>query len=776
MAATSAIDGIISGLNTTEIVDTIIKAERRNAVLLEEEQAMKTTIISAFKALQAKFLALNTELSQLVRSSSYEAATVDVSDTSYLTATGTGRVTSGSYDIRVLSLARNHQIAGQGLTSDSLALMGTGAISIQVGDGATQTITIDGTNNSLVGIKQAINNAKAGVTASIVNDGSASNPYRLVLTANKTGVANKITINSNLVGGTNLNFATPSFDAPEILSFDEDSTAEVSLGTTAAYTGAGNKIFTFTVRGSGTHTLGNEPITLDWSDGTNTGSVVVTQSDTEVELVGAGADGLKLNLSGGTLTGGDTFQVGTFAPTLQAASDARISIGSQDGSGSPIMVGSDTNTFRDLVGGVTIRVAKVTPAGESVTINTDIDVEGVKTKIQNFIKRYNEVIDFIEEQNRYDQEKEESGVLFGDATLWMVRNSLSNAIGNKITGLDSKFSQLYALGIRSKGDGRLAITDSTRFDDALRNNLDEVIKLMSRAGVSSRSGIDFVSSTTETKAGENYEVNITQAAAKGYLQGNDLGNLLTNPITLTGSNNTLKLTVDGLKSREIYLAQRTYDSGDDLAEEVQARIDADESIGNRGVTVEWVSTGAGGYLKLTSSTYGSSSSVAVDTISNSASIVLGLSAGTAVKGLDVAGTINGEEADGKGQLLSGKDTSKTIKGLVLKIAMDSGQLTEAIEGTVTVTKGVAARLADVVDSLTKQTEGTFDRRIKSYQDQVDTIAKRVEEIDERLEVRRASLMLKFQQMEDALGQMKSTGDYLTNQLASINANWIRSRK
>lgn len=775
MAATSAIDGIISGLNTTEIVDTIIKSERRNANLLEQEQALKTTIISAYKALQAKFLALNAELSQLVRSSSYEAATVDVSDTTFLTATGTGRVTSGSYDIRVLSLARNHQIAGQGLSSDSLALMGTGNITIQVGNGAAQTISIDGTNNSLVGIKQAINDAKAGVTASIVNDGSASNPYRLVLTAAKTGLTNKITINSNLVGGTNLNFSTPTFDTPEILSFDEDSTAEVSLGTTASFTGTGNKVYTFTVRGSGTHTLGNEPITLDWSDGTNTGSVVVTQGDTEVELVGAGADGLKLNLSAGTLTGGDTFQVGTFAPTLQAASDARISIGSQDGSGSPIMVSSESNTFRDVVGGLTVRVAKVTAAGESVTINTDIDVEGVKTKIQNFVKRYNEVIDFIEEQNRYDQEKEESGILFGDATLWMVRNSLSNAIGNKVTGLDSKFSQLYALGIRSKGDGRLAITDNARFEDALRNNLDEVIKLMSRAGASSRTGIEFISSTTDTKAGENYEVNITQAATRGSLQGNGLGNLLTNPIILTGSNNTLKLSVDGLKSREIYLAQRTYDSGEALAEEVQARIDADESIGNRGVTVEWVTTDGGGYLKLTSSSYGSSSSITVDTISNSAATVLGLSAGTAAKGLDVAGTINGEEAEGKGQLLSGKDTSKTIKGLVLKISMDSGQLSDAVEGTVTVTKGVAARLADVVDSLTKQAEGTFDRRIKAYQNQVDSITKRVEEIDELLQVRRQSLMLKFQQMEDALGQMKSQADYLTNQMAAINANWMKRK-
>ena len=62
MPGVGSIDGIISGLNTTEIVDSIMKFERRDAVLLEAEQAQKTTIVSAYKALQAKFLALNTEL------------------------------------------------------------------------------------------------------------------------------------------------------------------------------------------------------------------------------------------------------------------------------------------------------------------------------------------------------------------------------------------------------------------------------------------------------------------------------------------------------------------------------------------------------------------------------------------------------------------------------------------------------------------------------------------------------------------------------------------
>ncbi len=772
MPGVGSIDGIISGLNTTEIVDSIMKFERRDAVLLEAEQAQKTHIVSAYKALQAKFLALNTELASLVRGSSYEASLIKVSDETVLSASSDGRVTSGSYDVQVLSLARNHQLATQGFADQGAAVFGTGTIQLQVGDNSARTITIDSSSNSLIGIKQAINNADAGVTASIINDGSASNPYRLVLTADQSGYKNQISIDTELTGGQTLNLDSGSFDVPEILSFDKDSTARVSLGTTSSFTGTQNKIYTFTVDGAGSHTVGSDPITLNWSDGTNSGSVVVTQADTEVELVGAGADGLKISLSTGTLAGGDAFQVQSFAPSLQSASDARIALGAQGGLGSPIVVTSDSNTFRDVVGGMTLNVNRVTAPGETVTITTDLDTEAIKSKIQGFIKSYNSVVDFIDEQNSYDKEADEAGILFGDSTLWMVRNSISNALGDRVAGIESKFSQLYSIGIRTKADGKLAITDSGRLEDALRNNLDDVIKLMSRAGNSSVSGIEFISSTADTKAGENYAVDITQAATKGYLSGSSINDPAINPLIIDGSNNTLKLKVDGLTSEDIVLARKTYTSGEDLADEIRAKIESDENLGSRDVGVEWVSSGSGGFLKFTSGTYGSNSSVEVITsVANSAVAALGLGTAESVNGLDVQGTINGEEAEGKGQMLKGKGDSDTIKGLVLRVSLGQSEVTAGSEGTVTLTKGVAARLKDVVESLTKSSDGTFDRRIQSYQKQIDNISERVEEIDELLAKRRDSLLKRFLAMEEALGQMSSTSDFLQSQLAGINSNW-----
>ena len=67
MSSLTAIDGLVSGLNTTEIVDAIIQYERRNAVYLEYEKADKTNIVSSLKAFEAKLLALKTSVARLTK-------------------------------------------------------------------------------------------------------------------------------------------------------------------------------------------------------------------------------------------------------------------------------------------------------------------------------------------------------------------------------------------------------------------------------------------------------------------------------------------------------------------------------------------------------------------------------------------------------------------------------------------------------------------------------------------------------------------------------------
>jgi flagellar hook-associated protein 2 len=80
----------------------------------------------------------------------------------------------------------------------------SGASFTQDSNRASGLVTIDNTNNSLQGIRDAINKANIGVTASIVSDGSA-NPYHLVIKSNQTGAASSMKIS---VQGTDPDLTT----------------------------------------------------------------------------------------------------------------------------------------------------------------------------------------------------------------------------------------------------------------------------------------------------------------------------------------------------------------------------------------------------------------------------------------------------------------------------------------------------------------------------------------------------------------------------------------
>jgi len=773
MAGLTSIDGLSSGLNTTEIINALITAERQPAVLMENQQAEKTNIVTALKALQAKLLALSTTAGRLAQRAAFDSYSVKVSDDSYLTASASGKVAAGSYDLQVQSVARNHQIASQGFADQSQALLGTGSITISVGSGSPRTITIDSSNNSLTGVARAINDARVGVTASVVNDGSSSNPYRLILTSAKTGLRSKISFSANLVGQNSLNFSTALFDVPEKVSLNSASTSTVSLGVTAAFTGNANKIYTFTVDGSGSYAVGTDNVTLNWSDGTNSGSIIVSQADTEVALVGAGSDGLKLTLSAGLLHGGDNFQVSTFAPLLQEASNARIAFGSTGGSGSPITVVSETNTFRNVINGLTIDVNKATETGSSVNIKTDVDVAAIKETINDFIKQYNDINDFVNTQNSYDKDTKESGVLFGEYTLQTMQSSMRKVISSRIAGIDSEYNQLAMLGIRTGFDGKLSIKDNSRLEKAIRENLDDVINVFTSSGDGSTDSIRFVAAGPKTKSGVAFSVDITQAATKGQFAGGGIADPATAPLTLSSSNNRLKLTIDGLESNEIVLTEKTYTTSAELVAEIQSRIDSDTRIGNRGLTVSWEATAAAtGRLVFTSSSYGSKSKVnTITSVVNSALVPLGLAGGMSRNGLDVAGRINGEAATGSGQTLVGNEKNATTDGLKLLVLLTEDQLKEGSDGTITLAKGVAAKLNDFVSSLTATGQGLMDRRIKAYENQAQDLKDRITEFDKRLEARRESLQKQFYAMEQALSLYSSMGDYLTSQIESINNNW-----
>lgn len=218
----SSINVINSGLDVQTLVDQLIKLERAP---IERFERQTTNLQSKVKALQSFNTKLSTLLNKLDNAlykgetallnvpagfarrfakSIFAVRNASSSDESAVLAVAAKGASVGSYAVTVSSLAKARTEASANFADTDTTRAGTGTIVIQVGTKDAVTINIDETNNTLEGVRAAINNATAGVSATILNDGSSS-PYRLLLTAKGTGTANTFTVTENLTGGQALN-------------------------------------------------------------------------------------------------------------------------------------------------------------------------------------------------------------------------------------------------------------------------------------------------------------------------------------------------------------------------------------------------------------------------------------------------------------------------------------------------------------------------------------------------------------------------------------------
>jgi flagellar hook-associated protein 2 len=127
------------------------------------------------------------------------------------------------------------------------------------------------------------------------------------------------------------------------------------------------------------------------------------------------------------------------------------------------------------------------------------------------------------------------------------------------------------------------------------------------------------------------------------------------------------------------------------------------------------------------------------------------SAGAAVNGLDVAGTINGEAATGSGQFLMGNTGNATTEGLQIQY---TGNTTGAV-GSVTLNRGIASLLSYRMESFTDSVNGLLTSVDRALTDQIEDLNDRITSTQERLAVREETLRKRFTAMEEAIGRLNA---------------------
>lgn len=203
--------GVGSNLDLTSLLSSLQSAEEAKLTPITTKLTSTNAKLSAFGQLQSSLESFQTAAQKLNGSTLYEGFSTSATG-SALTATASSTAAAGSYTIQVNSLAAAQSLATAG-QSDTTSAIGTGTLTISVGD--QDAVDVDITDGSLAGIRDAINKTDAGITASIVNDGSGT-PYRLVLTSDTTGAASTMSFSSDNAALSNLfNGATETVAATD---------------------------------------------------------------------------------------------------------------------------------------------------------------------------------------------------------------------------------------------------------------------------------------------------------------------------------------------------------------------------------------------------------------------------------------------------------------------------------------------------------------------------------------------------------------------------------
>jgi flagellar hook-associated protein 2 len=195
MAGSITSAGLGSGIDVESLISKLVALERAPIQQLQTKEAGVKTQLSAYGTLKSTLSALQDAAEALQSKNKFASNTAEVADTAIASATVDSTATAGSYSLEVSQLAQAQKVRSVGYASSS-STIATGTLQIDLGsfNGTTFTadsarsfpVTIDASNNTLAGLRDAINNAKSGVTASLVNNGSTT---QLVLSSDGMGAS-----------------------------------------------------------------------------------------------------------------------------------------------------------------------------------------------------------------------------------------------------------------------------------------------------------------------------------------------------------------------------------------------------------------------------------------------------------------------------------------------------------------------------------------------------------------------------------------------------------
>jgi flagellar hook-associated protein 2 len=211
--ATASFSGLSSGLQWADTVDSLMQIESQPLYRLESRKNEEQTRIDAWVSITSKLNALSIASEAINTANKLLAMKASSTDSDLITVSANSNAIAATHSIEVNQLAQQevevHDGGWADLNQTSLTTAGTDFSYTY--DGETRTLTLPA-GSTLADLIEAINDDEdnPGVSASSIDDGTATDPYHLVLTANEAASASSIAIND---GATTIGLTGSDFDS-----------------------------------------------------------------------------------------------------------------------------------------------------------------------------------------------------------------------------------------------------------------------------------------------------------------------------------------------------------------------------------------------------------------------------------------------------------------------------------------------------------------------------------------------------------------------------------
>lgn len=392
--------GLVSGINSKDIIDQLMTLEARPKDLIQKRIDSVNEQKLAYTDLSTRLTTMKLSAQSLKKPSFFEGSKATSSDEDVLTATASNGASVGSFQFQVARLVTAQQTVSQGFVDFDSTKVGAGTLTIEMGGGELSRQSTLGELNGGAGVRRGVfritDRSGASTTIDITNAVTLDDVIKKVNTS--LGIQVKAVakgdglVLTDLTGKTANNLVVQDIGdghAAEDLGIVASSTTNTITGTDINYVGRSTNLSQLNDgRGIRTASSGND-LAIAVADGNGPTEISLAGKKTLGDVIDAintaggtkfkaeiepGANGIKVT----SLIGGDVTV--TDVGTSKAGTDLGI-LGTKNTSitGTGIIAGLNTVLLSSLKGGAGLALGTISVQSRAASSGASIDLSGAKT-------------------------------------------------------------------------------------------------------------------------------------------------------------------------------------------------------------------------------------------------------------------------------------------------------------------------------------------------------------------------------------------------------------